>query len=55
MCKRYRVRGGFTEIQEDATENMGHHGGDLDQDAGGAKAGFGIGFKGIGGRICHWQ
>lgn len=55
MCKKYTVRGGFTESRDEATENLGHHGHDLDQDAGGTKAGFGMDFKGIVGRICHWQ
>lgn len=34
-CVQCSDRGEFTERQEDATENRGHNGGDLDQDAGG--------------------
>lgn len=58
MCMEHRDRGEFTESQQETTEDLGGHGSDLDQEAGGAngeqKRVRGLILK-IVGRIGRWQ
>lgn len=59
MCTEHRDRGEVTRSQQETTEDLGPHGSDLDQDAGGAngeqKRVWGLIFKDRVGRIGQWQ